>query len=107
MWGIFRKIFDERKIVKIHELLTDESKWTQWVWARDAAGERVSPQSLTAVRWSLAGAAICCYGHDLKMVHDVINRLNAAVKVGNIEYWQDAEGRTFDEVRELALRLDL
>ena len=35
--------------MKIHELLTDESKWTQHAWARDAQGNSVWPDDPNAV----------------------------------------------------------
>jgi hypothetical protein len=94
--------------LKIHELLTDASKWTQYTWARDASGASVLPTNPKAVRWSLAGAADCCYGHDYPLLHTINMLLGSSVgPCQNHEFWQDADGRTFEEVRALVLKLDI
>lgn len=94
--------------MKIHERLSKPSEWCQWTWARAEAGHGVLPTSPDAVRWSLAVAAMFCYEHDNVLLHEIMRKLNGQFpQHDNCEYWQDAAGRTFDEVRSLALRLDV
>lgn len=47
--------------MKIKELLSDESKWTQGAHARDKDEIPVNSQSPEAVRWCLVGAWEKCY----------------------------------------------
>ena len=91
--------------MKIHELLTDESKWTQAAYARDADGFMCSHFCLDAASFCLLGAAERCYGLGEKL-HGIIEKLSDAAG-GNFVLWQDAPDRTFQEVRELILKLDV
>ena len=93
--------------MKISELLCDESKWTKYTWARTAEGVRVNPCDASAARWSLGGAAERCYGHDHVLLHEKLRVLNSQTIYDSIEYWNDADGRTFDDVKNLVLKLGL
>ena len=91
--------------MKVRELLTDESKWTQGFDARSKSGRRVDWESRAAVRWCLLGAVYYCYGtdKDYARVFDLIKG-----EVGPyIATWNDTSGRTFADVRALIEKLDI
>ncbi len=96
----------------ISELLTDESKWTTEVYARDAAGRPVSAVDPTACRWCLTGAMIRCYT-DPDQADAAEAKLLAAwarwepraheqnPTASTLTGWNDAFGRTFEDVKAL------
>jgi hypothetical protein len=47
--------------VKIRELLSDPTRWTQHVSARNVQGDPVHPRSEEACAWCLLGAMHKCY----------------------------------------------
>ncbi len=47
--------------MKIKELLSDESKWTQYCMARDSHNSPVEWYGPNAVKWCLVGAIHKCY----------------------------------------------
>lgn len=90
--------------MKIKELLTDETKWTQFAVARDALGGRVHANDPTACKWCLLGAIAHCYPGSF--VGDKV-RSTIEYHVLNISIWNDAHWRTFQDVKELIERLDI
>jgi len=90
--------------MKVHELLTDVSKWTQNIAARNKKHRYVNPKSLKAVCWCLMGAISRCYGAEASAIRVLVKQI-----LGNtiIEAWNDNPTRQFSDVRELALRLDI
>jgi hypothetical protein len=78
------------------ELLTPDGRWTQHVEARNAYGDEVNPWQESAVCFCLAGAARRV--GDGGIAIDAVNLMAALRNVDNIEQWNDAEGRTHDEV---------
>jgi hypothetical protein len=98
--------------MKIRELLTDESTWTQGAHGRDINGFAVNLSEVsrpTTQRFCILGAARRCYGlgaqGDAAMV---------AIKVGlgfggleDVAIWNDHPTRTFDDVKALVERLDI
>lgn len=47
--------------MKMYELLSSPSRWTQDFFARDVEGHAVLPSSPEAVAWCLIGALTKCY----------------------------------------------
>lgn len=88
--------------MKIRELLTDESKWTQGTLAEDAKGNRVSVLSPNASSFCLVGAVVRCYDKTT----DVVDRIAREVN-DEVTNWNDADGRTFEEVKALVEWLDI
>jgi hypothetical protein len=103
--------------VKVRELLTDRSKWTQQVAARNADGLCVSHDSPEASCFCLIGALQHCYP-DTDIRYKLYDRIADELdKNGSLRYrscpdvliirWNDEEKRTFEEVKALIDRLDL
>lgn len=91
--------------MKVADLLTDDSRWTQGENARDDGGFPIAAESEDAICWCLAGAIKRCYGDEdevLRVLRIVHNRLNT-----QIDIWNDAPERTFADVRALIEALDL
>jgi hypothetical protein len=90
--------------MKMHELLSDASKWTQRATARNADGEPCPANDRGAVRWCLLGAAKVCYPRTY--MKKVFTTLMDKMPMSPV-WWQDAPERTFGEVRGLLLELDI
>lgn len=95
--------------MKVRELLTDESKWTQKACARDAIGKvltAIDRRSIGAAAcWCTLGAMEVCYTKftDWDSVRDRIVK-----SVGmSVSTWNDAPERTFADVRKLIEELDI
>lgn len=88
--------------MKIKELFTDETKWTQGALARTKKGNIIGALEDNAVCWCLQGAVLKCYGSDRLTIIDLI--LDKVDK-HCIALWNDAH--TFTEVKELVERLDI
>ncbi|PYQ25648.1 MAG: hypothetical protein DMF56_27015 [Acidobacteria bacterium] len=97
--------------MKISELLTDASKWTQRTYARDEFGDDVAATDPKAVSWCLVGALVKCYAAGPDSV-PAEQALRAAWARWSTEHeknptastltgWNDAFGRTFEEVKQL------
>ena len=100
--------------MKIHQLLSGPEKWTRYVPARDANGNRVQPRDESAVRWDLLGAIARCYppavAHEVEMRlrHYLFARRNGKLKLGDcLSCWNDSTRRTFEEVQQLVSELDV
>lgn len=102
--------------MKVRELLDRPERWTQGVLARDTTtGNPVGPESEFATAWCLGGAVMRAYPAYEDQT-EPLRRLREAIfgpprgkgypepRIGN---WNDAPGRTFEEVRELVERLDI
>lgn len=91
--------------MKVQELLTDESKWTQGCSARDTSGNAVQYSHESAVSWCLLGALQFCYaGGDFQRI---INQIKRHLHIPFINRWNDQPDRIFTEVRKLVVELDL
>lgn len=89
--------------MKVHELLDAPEKWTQAAYAKNAQGERVEYCEPEAVCWCLEGAMMRCYGADfIKKLATVETHLSS-----EITHWNDQPSRTFEQVRAIALELDI
>lgn len=104
--------------MKIKDLFTDESKWTQYEMARDKTGKRVYPESPDAVCWCLEGALIICYGKNADEAREARGKLRKAIGDIGGEYifsnflpsiyrWNDFSGTTFAMIKELVTRADV
>ena len=95
--------------MKVRELLDQPEKWTRNVLARDIMGQTCDLHSAYATCWCLAGAVGRCYPEPDR--HDsVLKQIRLAIYgrgSGLIGTWNDAPGRTFEEVKELVERLDI
>jgi len=97
--------------MKVCELLDAESKWTQKSEARDINQSPALFDHPAAVCWCFVGAIFCCYERDT--ADEVMCRvyrylgLTDRPTVYGIVKWNDAPGRTFEEVRTVARELDI
>jgi len=91
--------------MKIKELLTDESKWTQRSFAKTSSGRTVTWDDPEACCWCLAGAGRKCYGWTVwrDSIRDVIE---AEINTDSV-YFNDFPKRTFAEVKALVEKLDI
>ena len=88
--------------MKVRELLSDESKWCQDWYGRDALGEGAAFDGPAACQWCLMGAIFRCY-HDSR---DVVIAVYG--KTGRtITDWNDDPSRTYAEVKALVDELDI
>lgn len=88
--------------MKIRELYTDKSKWTQGANARNELGALCRFDLGTC--FCLMGAATKCYGFHEST--NILLRINKALS-GSVVDWNDAPERTFEDVKELVERLDV
>jgi len=89
--------------MKIKELLSDKSKWTQKAYARDIHGDALGHgSSQFAVSWCLVGAMEKCYP-DFNVVDDIVSKIHR--KVGGPAIFNDSH--TFEEVKQLVEELDI
>ncbi len=93
--------------MKLSELFSNESCWTQETFARTADGTRVAPKNPDAICWCLRGGIEKCYGHsnhEANTVHDMIHRL---LGIHNITYWNDHSERIFKDIKDLVTELKI
>jgi len=111
------------KPMKISELLTDESKWTQGSFACNADGEECPETSKHAAQWCLLGAIERCYkdpDERRRITLSVAEHLRGKdfgrlpLCYGNVSQsgliirWNDDDKRrTFSDVRSLITELDI
>ena len=96
--------------MKAHEKLSDESKWTKGYYAKDDKGRHILETHPDAVCWCAEGAINFVYGTDGALRSEAICKLEKVIPVqdGNwLARWNDAPERTFAEVRDLLLKLDI
>jgi hypothetical protein len=92
--------------MKVRELLSDESKWTQGVSSRTGSGTKVAHNSPNAKSWCLYGAAIKCYESPLEIGY-VLSRIAETIGSWCIADWNDAPDRTFGDVKNLVEKLNI
>ena len=94
--------------MKAYEILCDESKWTRGVLARDFRGVSVSATSIAATCFCVVGAVHLAY--EDQEAGALVEKLHvAAMQFGHRSagQWNDAPERTFAEVRDLLVKLDI
>jgi hypothetical protein len=84
--------------MKVQDILTDESRWTQGTLARGEDGKPCDPNDERAVQFCLRGAIIRAYPRleARRRAYDAVRRLIGPTL---IEYWNDSPERTFGQVR--------
>lgn len=93
--------------MKVHELLTDASRWTQGAMAR-SSDDRPLTVSLAlddGCKFCLVGALIKCYPLGARVSLELGN-IRARVG-GSPAVWNDDPRRTFAEVLALVVELDI
>lgn len=102
--------------MKIRELYSDPSKWTKRAYARDPEGEPDFPRSQYAVCWCLDGAIELCYpsGAVRDPIYEKVGCILAPHWANDrirqtmeIQRWNDAKERTFEDVKRLVEGLDI
>lgn len=96
--------------MKVHELLDGPEKWTKGANAREADGSHCFTNSPLATCFCLRGAILHCYGCGMqnKRRDAIDEKIFAHLGKIQMDYdWNDAPDRTFEEVRNLALELDI
>lgn len=94
--------------MKVKELLTDESKWTNTYAARNPNGEPCDSCSTSAVCWCLYGATQKCYPrYDewMPVVDKIRKYLKANCDGCAIGTWND--NHSFQDVLALVKQLDI
>lgn len=99
----------------LQELYTNALRWCQGSNGRDAYNNDVSEFAPEAARWCLGGALNVVYGplgnetraEAVRKLLDVLNKDHKSAVDDNIHdgvvTWNDAEGRTFKDVRKLVV----
>ena len=97
------KLLDNLK--KIRELLSDESRWTRLVYARDANGARVNEHSPLACSWCLLGAvsAVCyhAYTHNDNDCMTVLFHLERMLDKKSIAVYNDSDTTKHSDILDL------
>jgi hypothetical protein len=89
--------------MKVKDILSNASKWTQGADARDADGRACDVDSPAAAAFCLRGAVLRAYGEGdaaLTALEKVKRAVGGRGPFG-IEYWNDDPDRTFDHVRRI------
>lgn len=99
--------------MKIKDLLTDKSKWTQYTEARDKNNNPIYASNKEATKFCLLGAIKRCYYGDFLYPGSMIEMLSVkrriALEIGTtrIDYYNDDPKRTFKDIRNLIEKLDI
>jgi hypothetical protein len=80
----------------VRAIVADPAHWTQGAYAKDSIGLQVTPQSNQAVCFCLAGAL-----HKAKANYMAGRFVENLTGIGDIIDWNDAPGRTHDQVLDL------
>ena len=94
--------------MKIHELLATPDQFCREHYALDYYGVIIPPTCDTAVKWSIVGAAIKCYGGGDSVnnaVDDVL--LTIQVEAGCLSIWDYTATVHFDDLQYLLKHLDV
>lgn len=91
--------------MKIKELLSDASRWTQHAFARDTIGRNIYTNAEEAYSYCLLGAAMKCYPPTTPA--RILIKIKEEIECESILDWNDAPERTFEEVKALVEKLDI
>jgi hypothetical protein len=97
--------------MKVKELLSDASKWTNGTFARNANDVPTWEHGKDACKWCLLGAIAFCYPNStyhfriLNKVRDIISRdYNGLINIG---IFNDDSNRTFEQIRSILEEADV
>jgi hypothetical protein len=90
--------------VKAHELLNSPDKWCKGANALSESGASVNDSSPGACKWNLYGAIARCYTFQQRM--ELWHTMDAMVG-GIVCQWADKPERTWQEVHDLLVKLDI
>lgn len=90
--------------MKVKELLSDKSKWTTQVFARNAVGEGVDIHDSEACQHCLIGAIRFCYPDNGER-HDIYVKVRKKVEPSTIIMFNDHQG--YEAVKALVTELDI
>ena len=90
--------------MKVRELLSDESKWTQGTFAATKGGHPCQPLSPRAAKWCLVGAIERCYEIEVQARIRIVVIEHIRDSIGD---WNDAPTRSFGAVKRLVDELDI
>ncbi len=93
--------------MKAHELLSDETKWTKNAIARNHAGESIDSLNPDAVCYCALGAIERTYDIANKPVTKLRQIVCHQMGFKSISEWNDLPCRTFQQVKELFVQLDI
>ena len=96
--------------MKISDILTDESKWTRGVFARNENDDPVDSLSKEAVKFCLIGAANrACYESNSSDVRSIDRLHQIVVKRGytSVSMFNDASDVTFSDILEVIKEADV
>jgi len=88
--------------MKMKEYMT-EANWVKGLFAGDANGDGCDIEDTKAEKFCLIGAAFKCYPNDVGTIRCLLDKELGDIAVS----WNDAPGRTFEEVRALVEKLDI
>ena len=93
--------------MKIQELLSDETKWTQGADVRDKLNDPLgSIDDPEACKFCLFGAIYKCYS-ETKSLTIIIDRVRTRLNDYGISTWNDHPDRTFQDIQKLIKDLDI
>ena len=95
--------------MKVYELLSDASKWTQGTFARDKDGNDADWSSPSATCWCLKGEVNNCYRDSSEYaIHDKIRTdIGGSAWSISIPEWNDDPNRTYEDVVAVCKKLDI
>jgi hypothetical protein len=94
--------------MKCHELISNESKWTQKIGARSVNNIPICILNHDAVKWCIAGALCVCYPDTAEQIYKMdllCASLGLEPRFVNLHEWNDSV--TYDEVITLLRKLDV
>ncbi len=94
--------------MKVKELLSNESKWTQKAVARDKDNNWCYPYAETAAKWCLVGAIQKCYPNDtIRIKTLLLNLIHKSFEYHGLENFNDNRRRKFEDIKQLVERADV
>jgi len=96
--------------MKAFEILSEPSKWTQRVYARDLDGNPMGVKSPSAVCFCADGAIRKAYIENGELLQLQLLKLRVHLRESghvSIPGWNDAPNRTYEEVVETLRKLDI
>jgi hypothetical protein len=87
----------------VQELLSDESKWTTYTYARNVDGARVNYASPDAVCWCVLGAIRKCYPDSAIHYQDILEKTiqKLTSEFHTAADYNDYDSTTFADIQNL------